>query len=172
MIIDIDRLPVDGLEISRDFEFFNSELVEEEAVFLEPVHTEIVIRRVGEEIFLKGKISTSMSFICCRCLSPFEIYIGSGFDLAYLPEELEEAKEQLETEDLYKNFYYNQRVDIRNIILEQLNLTFPTRPLCSEDCPGLCPVCGKNIRDEGCSCDLNKNDPRFKKLKIFLKDNR
>ncbi|HZX11504.1 MAG TPA: DUF177 domain-containing protein, partial [Acidobacteriota bacterium] len=119
-----------------------------------------------------GRIRTTMSFICCRCLSPFEFEINSTFDLVYLPEELEEEKEQLETEDLQKNFYYNRRVDIRRIILEQLNLTFPTRPLCSEDCPGLCPVCGKNIREGKCSCNLDKKDTRLNKLKIFLKDNR
>jgi uncharacterized protein len=172
MIIDIDRLPADGIDISRDFEFFNSELVEEEAVFLEPVHADISIKKVGDEILLKGTITTTMSFICCRCLSPFELYIDSHFDLVYLPEELEEEKEQLDTEDLHKNFYSNQRVNIRSILLEQLNLTFPTRPLCSEDCPGLCPICGKNIREEGCSCDLSHKDPRLAKLKTFLKDNR
>jgi len=172
MIIDIDRLPVKGLEITKDFEFFNSELVEEEAVFLEPVHTEIIIRRAGDEILLKGKISTTMSFICCRCLSPFEYDIDSTFDMVYLPEELEEEKEQLETEDLHKSFYYNGRIDLRRIILEQLNLTFPTRPLCTQDCPGLCPVCGKKIREGKCSCDLSKKDSRLEKLKIFLKDNR
>jgi uncharacterized protein len=172
MIIDIDRLPSQGIELRRDFEFFNSELVEEEAVFLEAVHTEVALNRTGEEIFIKGRIRTTMSFICCRCLSPFEFEIDSTFDLVYLPEELEEEKEQLETEDLQKNFYYNRRVDIRRIILEQLNLTFPTRPLCSEDCPGLCPVCGKSIREGKCSCNLDKKDTRLNKLKIFLKDNR
>ncbi|MBD3413338.1 MAG: hypothetical protein GF421_02780 [Candidatus Aminicenantes bacterium] len=172
MIIDIDRLPAEGLEISRDFEFFNSELVEEEAVFLQPVHTDFVIKRVGDEVLFKGNLTTKMSFICCRCLSPFELSINSGFDLVYLPEELDEEKEELAPEDLQKNFYTNQKINIRGIILEQLNLTFPVRPLCSEDCPGLCPVCGKNIRDEGCSCDLSQNDPRLNKLKTLLKDNR
>ncbi|HHF51927.1 MAG TPA: DUF177 domain-containing protein, partial [Candidatus Aminicenantes bacterium] len=154
MIIDIDRLSPEGLEIERDFEFFNSELVEEEAVFLEPAHAEVTLRRTGDEILLKGRIKTKISLICCRCLSPFELPVDSHFDLVYLPEELEEEKEQLETEDLLKNFYYNRRVNLRKIILEQVNLTFPARPLCSEDCPGICPVCGKNIKEEGCSCDL------------------
>lgn len=172
MIIDIDRLLPEGLEIERDFEFFNSELVEEEAVFLEPVHAEVALRRKGDEILLKGRIKTNISLICCRCLSPFELAIDAHFDLVYLPEELEEEKEQLGKEDLLKNFYYNRKVNLRKIILEQLNLTFPARPLCSEDCPGICPVCGKNIREEGCSCDLRKNDSRFEKLKFFLKDNR
>jgi uncharacterized protein len=172
MMIDIDRLPPEGLEIKRDFEFFNSELVEEEAVFLEPVHTEVALRRAGDEILIKGKIKTTISLICCRCLSPFELPIDSHFDLAYLPEELEDEKEQLELEDLLKNFYYNRKVNLRKIILEQLNLTFPSRPLCSEGCPGICPICGKNIKEEGCSCDVRKNDSRFEMLKIFLKDNR
>jgi hypothetical protein len=36
MIIDIDKLPKEGLKISREFEFFSVDLVDEHAVFLEP----------------------------------------------------------------------------------------------------------------------------------------
>jgi len=170
MIIDIDRLSLKGLEVNRDFEFFNSELLEEEAVFLEPVHTEIVIKRAGEEVFITGRIRTTLSLLCSRCLSPFDFHIDSDFDLAYFPEEMEEEKEQLGAEDLLQNFYYDKRIDLRKIILEQLNLTLPARPLCSEDCPGICPVCGRNIRVEGCICDSGSYDPRLGKLKTLLKD--
>jgi hypothetical protein len=57
MIIDLDRLPEDGLNISKDFEFFSSELVEENTVFLEPVHADINVRLLGEEIFITGRFT-------------------------------------------------------------------------------------------------------------------
>ena len=41
MLIDIDRLPKEGLRLSRDFEFLSLDLVEESAVFLEPAHAEV-----------------------------------------------------------------------------------------------------------------------------------
>ena len=172
MIVDIERLPRKGLEISRDFEFLSVDLVEENAVFLEPVHVEATVKKIGEEIAIKGKITTRISFNCSRCLVPFEFPIDSRFDLIYLPEELEEVKEELDSEDVSRLFYYNRKIDFKEIILEQLNLTFPVKPLCSEDCQGICPVCGKIVKQGECSCVRDKSDPRLDKLKIFIRDKR
>jgi uncharacterized protein len=56
--------------------------------------------------------------------------------------------------------------------LEHLNLTYPIKPLCSKDCQGICPVCGKNINSGDCSCVTKDSESRLEKLKIFLKDKR
>jgi len=170
MLIDVDRIPEEGLKISKDFEFFSEELVEENAVFLKPVHVEVFVRKVGEELLIKGKIITMLNFVCCRCLMPFELPVDSKFDLVYLPEELEVAKEELEQDDLNMFFYYKRHLDVKDVILEQLNLTFPVRPLCSPECQGICPVCGKLIKEGKCSCLAKESDHRLDKLKIFLRD--
>lgn len=172
MVIDIERIPESGLEIDQEFEFFNMDLIEENTVFLEPVHSQCKIRKIGDEVFVKGKITTSLNFICSRCLSPFEFKIDSNFDLVYLPEELDVATENLDEDDLDRFFYYNRSINIKEIILEQLNLTLPLRPLCSSDCQGICPICGKIIKTGECTCDTKKTDSRLEKLKIFLRDKR
>ena len=172
MIIDIDRLTEDGLKVSKEFEFFSSELVEENAVFLEPVHADITVRRVGEEIFIQGSITTRLSFVCSRCLSPFEFKVDSGFDLVYLPEELELVKDQLAEEDLSHLFFYSYKIDVKDVVLEQLNLTFPVRPLCAKDCQGICPMCGNIIKEGNCSCAAGDIDPRLEKFKDFIRDKR
>jgi len=171
MIIDVDKIPPEGLKISSEFEFLSVDLVDENAVFLEPVTAEVFIRRVGEEILIKGKIKTLLSFVCSRCLSPYEFPIDSSCDLVYLPEELDLMKEQLETEDM-SGFYFRSQINLDDIILEQLNLTFPLKPLCSSDCQGICPICGKVIRDGQCRCATEDSDPRLERLKIFLRDKR
>jgi len=172
MIIDVERIPVDGLTIVKDFEFSPGELVEENVVFLAPVHIEAEIRKTGEEIIIKGRMTTRLNFVCCRCLNPFEVPVNSVFNLAFLPEELEIVKEQLETEDMDKIFYRQGGIDMDSVILEQLNLTFPLRPLCKEDCQGICPVCGKQLKDGACSCTASESDHRLEKLKTFLRDKR
>ncbi len=172
MIIDIDKLPHDGLQVSKNFEFFSAELVEENTVFLEPVLADLEVKNVGDELFISGRIITRLSFVCSRCLSPFEFNVDSGFDLVYLPEELEMAKDQLEEEDMGHLFFYSRKIDLRDVVLEQLNFTFPLRPLCEEDCPGICPVCGKIIKEGDCSCAGSELDPRLEKFKEFLRDKR
>mgnify|MGYP001082175055 CR=1 FL=1 len=172
MIINIDKLPKEGLRVSREFEFFSVDLVDEDAVFLEPVHAELYIKKIGEEIFVKGKITTRLSFVCSRCLAPFEYPIDSKFDLVFIPEELNIAKEQLEEEDIKKFFYSSCRIDIEELVLEQLNLAFPAKPLCSKDCQGLCPVCGRVVKNGECACVRKSSDHRLDKLKNFLRDKR
>ncbi|NIO49037.1 MAG: hypothetical protein GTN73_06335 [Candidatus Aminicenantes bacterium] len=170
MIIDVEKLPKEGQKISKDFEFLSAALVEESAVLLKPVHAELTVKKVGEEILIKGKIVTSLSLICSRCLVPFKSSFDSRLDLVYLPEELDVMQDQLESDDINKLFYYNGKIDIEEVILEQLNLVFPAKPLCSDDCQGICPVCGKVIRESKCVCVTKDSDPRLKKLKIFIKN--
>jgi uncharacterized protein len=172
MIVDIDRLPREGLKIAKTFEFLYDEILEEEAVFLQPLHADLSVRKAGEEVYVKGEIKTLLSFVCSRCLIPFEFPVDSHFDLVYIPEELEMARDELDGDDLNISFYYSRKIDLREVVLEQLNLTFPVKPLCSVACQGICPVCGKNINSGDCSCVTKDSDSRLEKLKIFLKDKR
>jgi len=172
MIIEIDRIPPEGLKISKDFEYFNADLIDENAVFLNPVHSELFIKRIGEEILIRGRIKTCLSFVCSRCLVPFEFPVDSKFDLVYLPEELDVFQDQLENDEINKFFYYSHKIDVKEVVLEQLNLTFPAKPLCSARCQGICPVCGKIIQEGECACVRDDSDPRLEKLKTFIRDKR
>jgi uncharacterized protein len=172
MLIEIDRLPEEGLRVSRDFDYLGVDLVEENAVFLEPVHADVLVRKIGEEVWIKGHITARLSFVCSRCLTPFEFPVDSRFDLVFLPEEMETAKDELNDADLDTLYHYDRRIDLRAVILEQLNLTFPPKPLCAESCEGLCAVCGELIRDGKCSCQVGAPDPRLEKLKFLVRDKR
>jgi len=172
MIIEIDRLSEKELKISKDFEFLSTDLVDENVVFRKPVHADISIKRIQDEIFVKGRITTQLSFVCSRCLSPYEMPVDSTFDLVYLPEELEELGDQLEEGDMNRFFYLSPVIDLLDVVLEQINLTFPIKPLCTKDCQGLCPVCGKVEKDGDCRCVTHDSNPRLDRLKIFLRDKR
>lgn len=169
MIIDIERIPKEGLHIERLFELESEELIEEEAILLEPLHAQIDLRKKGNELHITGKINTIISFICSRCLSPFEYKVSSEFDLVFIPEELFELKEELTDDDLDLFYYFQNQINIRDIVIEQLNLTFPMKPLCSPDCQGICPVCGQIINEGNCHCQRDIDDPRLEKLKTLLK---
>jgi len=173
MLIDVEKLPHDGLKISKDFDFPSSDLIEESVVFLQPVHAEVSVEKIGEEeVRLRGRITTRLSFVCGRCLTPFEFPVDSRFDLVYLPEELHEVRDELEEGDLDQLFYADGQIDLREVVLEQLNLTFPAKPLCSEGCEGICAVCGRIRRDGECGCQGHPNEGPLDQLKIFLKDKR
>jgi len=170
MIIDVDKIPKEGLSVSRDFKFLNVDLVEEGAAFLGPTHVEAVVRRIGEEVWIKGSLTARVSLVCSRCLTPYEFPVDASFDLVYLPEELGILKEELEEDDLSRVFYQNNQIYLEEVILEQLNLTFPLKPLCSEKCEGICAVCGQIRREGNCACLVKEEDPRLRKLKNLLRE--
>lgn len=172
MRVEIDKLPKEGQRISKEFDFLSDDLVEENAVFLAPVYAEMVVKKVGEEIWIKGEVRARLSFVCSRCLTPFEYPVNSRFDLVYLPEEVDLIQDELEEEDINQLFYYSRQIDVREVVLEQLNLTFPMKPLCSADCQGICAVCGKVIKEGECGCLVKESDPRLSKLKTLLRDKR
>jgi uncharacterized protein len=170
LLIDIDRLPKEGLRLSSDFDFPSLDLVEENAVFLEPAHAEVVVRMLDDEILVQGEITAKLSFVCSRCLTPFEFPVQSKFDLVYLPEELDGLTDELSDDEIDRMYYRDRHLDLKAVILEQLNLTFPAKPLCSPSCEGICAVCGQIVRDGACSCVVRESDPRWSKLKSVVKD--
>jgi uncharacterized protein len=55
--------------------------------------------------------------------------------------------------------------DLRGVIAEQIHLNLPLKPLCREDCPGICPHCGRPGADGACGCAPAAADSRWEALK-------
>ncbi len=75
---------------------------------------------------------------------------------------------ELKREDLELNFFHGDMFDIGQVIVEQISLNLPVKPLCNDDCLGLCVRCGKNLNDGICGCRDESIDIRFEKLKESL----
>ena len=58
-------------------------------------------------------------------------------------------------------------VELRPLLLEQIQLNVPMKPLCRADCAGLCPTCGANLNEGPCGCQKDEIDPRWEGLKAF-----
>lgn len=61
------------------------------------------------------------------------------------------------------------RLDIEQLTLEDIYLFLPTKLLCSENCRGVCPECGKNLNEGDCGC-TKPADPRFAALQQLLQE--
>jgi hypothetical protein len=62
------------------------------------------------------------------------------------------------------------RLDLDELVREELLLSFPMRTLCSPDCEGLCPKCGRPRRLGDCGCQTREIDPRLAVLRTLLED--
>jgi uncharacterized protein len=100
--------------------------------------------------------------------------IHQDLDLLYLPQSENVGQEdceerELSDKDLAVGFYQDDKIDLSQMIWEQVYLALPMKPLCKEDCRGLCPQCGTNLNLSMCSCDRETVDPRLATLKTLLK---
>lgn len=120
---------------------------------------------------LVGRVTTRLELACSRCLEPFTWPVDSEFDLRYQPrsENTGEGEREVEEDDLATAFYENEEIDLGQLMREQFYLSLPMKPLCREDCQGLCVVCGTNLNRGACTCKREWEDPRLAALKQ-LKD--
>jgi uncharacterized protein len=121
---------------------------------------------------LVGHLTAEIEQQCSRCLETFRMPVATDFDLRYVPrtENVGEGEREVEEDDLTTAFYEGDAIDLGQLIMEQLHLAIPMKPLCSDTCKGLCPQCGTNLNTGSCDCSPAWEDPRLAALRA-LKDN-
>ena len=119
-----------------------------------PVDVHLRIERHGSEVSVHGEIHGRVILQCCRCLKDFQREHSLGVDLHYHPSEEIEVEEvyEIPAEEADIGFYRDDELDITQLLREQMILSLPMKPLCTEACKGLCPVCGADLNTEACGC--------------------
>ena len=134
---------------------------------VEPVSLAFDIFKDKDAFRLVGDVKTVLELPCSRCLEPFRWPVDSHFDLRYQPHthNTGDGEREVEEDDLTTAFYDNEEIDLGQLMEEQFYLSLPMKPLCTEDCKGLCPRCGKNLNRETCDCKRDWDDPRLAVLR-------
>lgn len=124
---------------------------------------------LAEEYVADGTVSFTADLTCSRCAEPYPIANTSTFHVRFRPRpEVSEENEEVEItdkEELDVEFYSERAIPLRDLALEQIQLSLPMKPLCDESCLGLCPTCGVNRTRERCSCETSIVDERWGALK-------
>jgi uncharacterized protein len=134
---------------------------------VEPVSLAFDIEKDQQQFRLVGSVRTLLELPCSRCLEPFTLPVDAAFDLRYQPHTANrgEGEREIEEDDLTTAFYENDEIDLAQLMREQFYLALPMKPLCRDDCAGLCPQCGTNRNTGTCACVSSWEDPRLAPLK-------
>ncbi len=127
------------------------------------------LESVSEGVLVSGTVSGPTRGECARCLEPItgEVEVVLTELFAY-PDSATEST----TEDDEVGRVIDQTVNLEQPIIDAVGLALPFVPLCSPDCPGLCPQCGIALSTAGPGHHHDQIDPRWAKLAEMLPTDR
>lgn len=143
-----------------------AEQLGEDVVSVDTLAIRGTVEKAGEGYALAAEVRGSGTLRCVRCLEPF----GFSFDervsvsLVSAAAAPSEDETRLGRADLEVLFYGEPEVDLGAMAAEQVQLATPMKPLCREDCRGLCPRCGANWNATTCACPTDDHDERWAPL--------
>jgi uncharacterized protein len=118
--------------------------------FLGDIVVDCKMDKSSHQIVLDCELLIPSKLICDRCAKEIEKNLTNHFQITYLF-----GADSAENDD-YNLKYLSpdqDKINIREDVFEYAELAVPMKMLCSDDCKGLCPRCGKNWNDGNCSCE-------------------
>lgn len=129
------------------------------------------LANVETGIAVSGRLVVPLKFACARCLGVFErtLEIEVHEDCALT--QIDALESYAVTDDLCQIPLLNdEELDLTELVRQMIAMHLPTRALCREDCPGLCPCCGKDLSEGPCDCRKEETDPRWAGLRNLKLD--
>ncbi len=159
--MNLDLKPMLRGEITRmPLDFTIEPEAPEGVTFTDNVHITGEITNRGGYMRLEVTADIPYEGACARCLAEVSGDFTMPFERTVVTEGTL-TEEQLE-DNVDEYVVLNDGIlDIDDAVREAIILTFPMRLLCDEECPGLCPKCGKPLSEGACGCTTKEIDPRW-----------
>jgi len=156
MFLSVKELELRKIGFDEHFESGQIEFTGEDLEQVTPLHASgsaELLEESGGQLRVRGRYSVELASQCDRCLGPVRYPLAAEFDLYYqplseLPGEDEVAIDAGEAEI----GFYEDGLELEDILREQVLLALPMHRVCNESCKGICPGCGRNRNESACEC--------------------
>jgi uncharacterized protein len=130
------------------------------------VESTVKLTRTNRGILVQGTVFARIPVECSRCLKVFDYPLTIKIEEEFFPEIDVNSGAPLEIPDDPGSFIIDEHhiLDLSEAIRQNALLAIPMKPLCQEECAGLCPTCGKDLNQGQCNCTNTDIDPRWAKL--------
>ena len=129
--------------------------------FVSPVSVKGRAESRAGAVDLDTCVSFDFSIPCDRCAERIDTHYDYGFHHVLISSQKENDSE------LYIAVK-DRKLNLDELVREDILLELPSKFLCRPDCKGLCPKCGKNLNDGPCGCVIHPVDPRLEVLKQLI----
>lgn len=166
MLIQLELAQEEAFRWRESLEIPVGALERSEVVGLSPVDVEGEVTFTDPGYYLRARMRYEQELACDRCLGPVRVEVSEPIELLILTHKQapEAAEQELEEKDMSVVHLEGDELDTEPLVLEQVQLNVPMKPLCRPDCAGLCPRCGANLNHETCTCETREIDPRWSAL--------
>ncbi len=128
----------------------------------------LVVKHVKHrELLIKGKSKVVLEIPCDRCLEPVRTEMVLDFVKNV---DLDESDDGQRDELDEKNYIDGYHLDVDKLLYNEILIGWPMKVLCSEDCKGICNVCGQNLNKGTCDCEDTSLDPRMSVIRDVFKN--
>ena len=164
-VISLEAAAQEPVAFDFELEVPAESLDREPLLELSPVSFTGEVMPIESGYALSGDLSWGGKLECSRCLAAYPFSSNENFSLVlYKREAGEPAERQLDKDDLDVYFYDEPELPVAPIVEERIQMAVPMKPLCREDCLGLCLTCGKDLNQGPCECRDEAIDPRWEAL--------
>lgn len=167
MTIDLASVGVEPKKIDVAFDRSEIDFEGENATLAGDVLFKGETYLIDGKVHIRGNMNAEVSVDCTRCLEPAVKYIDVSFDDVFVDaaQESKTSETEVGIENLNESLVQEGRIELAEVIREQILLALPDQVFCREDCKGLCPKCGANLNLIDCKCADDGIDPRWAALK-------
>ena len=129
---------------------------------------ELSVEYAGErKLWIRGKGEITAVAPGDRCLDDVEVKVELEFEHKITTDtEAEDQSEELDE----NNYIDGYSLDVEQLVYNELLTGWPTKILCSDDCKGICNVCGQNLNRGTCNCEDTSLDPRMSVIRDVFKN--
>ena len=169
------EVPEEGLSLACLVQPDELALTQQEGRFRHDLRLDLEIYPAEHGLSARGVLSGLALRECVRCLAEYEEPMEVTFAAEYrVKDRLSSstrtvAADPADSEDMDEDVYpYDgERLEVADMLREQVILSSPMQPLCRQDCLGLCPVCGQNRNERLCGCSEQRDISPFAALRDF-----
>ncbi len=134
-----------------------------------PVEFDLRLEAVMEGVLVTGTAHAGLEGECGRCLEPITDPQSNQVEVRF-QELFVYPEHAISEEDDEVSTLENDLIDLEPLLRDAVVLALPFQPLCSDDCPGLCPECGVRLAEQPEHTHGEPVDPRWAGLAALQQD--
>jgi uncharacterized protein len=137
----------------------------------QPVELDLRLESVVEGVLVTGSARALATGACVRCLDPISQQVEAGFQelFAYADRAAHLREVGGEDDEAEEHTLEGGLFDLEPVLRDAVVPSLPFQPVCRDDCPGLCSVCGAHLADDP-GHHHEVIDPRWSALQALATD--